>query len=58
MQAYFIFSIGNVRQIITAQYPNCWKTYVECQKTLTQAPDYTQIIGAPSCRPLDVTIGK
>ncbi|KAK9914956.1 hypothetical protein WJX75_002900 [Coccomyxa subellipsoidea] len=44
-EAYFIFSIGNVRQIITAQYPNCWKTYIECQKTLTQAPDYTQIIG-------------
>lgn len=45
-QAYFIFSIGNVRPIITAEYPNCWKTYKECGKTLTQAPDYTQIIGA------------
>ncbi|CAL8468731.1 g8271 [Coccomyxa elongata] len=43
--AYFIFSIGNVRPIITAEYPNCWKTYKECGKTLTQAPDYTQIIG-------------
>jgi len=45
MQAYFIFSIGNIRPIITAEYPNCWKNYSECTKTLTQAPDYTQIIG-------------
>ena len=44
-QAYFIFSIGNIRPIITAEYPQCWKNYSECTKTLTQAPDYTQIIG-------------
>ena len=45
MQAYFIFSIGNIRPLITAEYPECWKTYTQCSKTLTQAPDYTQIIG-------------
>ena len=45
MQAYFIFSIGNIRPLITAEYPECWKTYAQCSKTLTQAPDYTQIIG-------------
>ena len=44
-QAYFIFSIGNIRPLITAEYPECWKTYEQCSKTLTQAPDYTQIIG-------------
>ncbi|BDA43280.1 probable inorganic phosphate transporter 1-3 [Coccomyxa sp. Obi] len=44
-EAYFIFSIGNVRPIITDEYPNCWKIYRECSKTLTEAPDYTQIIG-------------
>lgn len=46
MQAYFIFSIGNIRPLITAEYPFCWKYYETCDKTLTQAPDYTQIIGA------------
>lgn len=45
MQAYFIFSIGNIRPLITAEYPECYKTYAQCSKTLTQAPDYTQIIG-------------
>ncbi len=45
MQAYFIFSIGNIRPLITVEYPECWKLYTVCSKTLTQAPDYTQIIG-------------
>lgn len=36
---------GNIKPIITAQYPACWKTYQKCAKTLTEAPDYTQVIG-------------
>ena len=51
VQPYFIFSIGNIRPLITAEYPECWKTYEQCDKILTQAPDYTQIIGAPPSAP-------
>ena len=45
LKAYFIFSIGNIRPLLVAEYPECWKSYTECTKTLTEAPDYTQIIG-------------
>jgi hypothetical protein len=45
VQAYYIFSIGNIKPILTDEYPDCFKTYTSCEKTLTQAPDYTQIIG-------------
>ena len=48
LQAYFIFSIGNIKPMLTFEYPECWKTYQECSKNLTNAPEYTQIIGAPS----------
>ncbi|KAK9842394.1 hypothetical protein WJX84_005508, partial [Apatococcus fuscideae] len=44
-EAYFIFSIGNVKQIITAEYPLCFSKYVTCDVTTTQVPDYMQIIG-------------
>ena len=37
LQAYFIFSIGNIKPIITAMYPACWQTYRVCDKTLTGA---------------------
>lgn len=36
---------GNVKQIITAEYPLCFSKYVTCDKTTTQVPDYMQIIG-------------
>ena len=31
-----------------SEFPECWKSYAECTKTLTEAPDYTQIIGDSS----------
>ena len=54
LQAYFIFSIGNIRPLLVAEYPECWKSYTECSKTLTEAPDYTQIIGKSSPIPADL----
>ena len=45
LKAYFIFSIGNIRPLLVAEYTECWRSYTECTKTLTEAPDYTQIIG-------------
>ena len=44
-QAYFVFSVGNIKQIFPYEYPSCWKTYATCSKTMTQAPDYMQIVG-------------
>ena len=52
LQAYYIFSIGNIKPIITYEYPDCWKLHRQgCTKPLVQSPEYTQIIGkktAPS----------
>ena len=38
-------SAGNVKQIISTEYPLCFTKYVTCDKTTTQVPDYMQIIG-------------
>lgn len=45
VQAYYIFSIGNIKPILKAQYSDCYKTFEQCPKTLTQIPDYIQIVG-------------
>ena len=39
------WSAGNVKQIISAEYPLCFSKYVTCGVTVTQVPDYMQIIG-------------
>eukprot|EP00891_Asterochloris_glomerata_P003210 jgi/Astpho2/3210/Aster-05736 len=45
-EAYFVFSIGNIAPILSAEYPECWKSYKKgCTKTLTQVPNYIQIVG-------------
>lgn len=44
-EAYFIFSIGNIKPILTAERPNCFSKYKTCNHTLTQIPDYIQIVG-------------
>ena len=48
LQAYYIFSIGNIKPMITAEYPDCWKYHKGgCTFSLVNTPEYTQIIGAP-----------
>ncbi|DBA96631.1 TPA: hypothetical protein ACH3X1_015490 [Trebouxia sp. C0004] len=44
-EAYFVFSIGNIKPILADQYPACWSKYQVCSKTITQIPDYIQIVG-------------
>ncbi|KAL3156851.1 hypothetical protein ABBQ38_001120 [Trebouxia sp. C0009 RCD-2024] len=44
-EAYFIFSIGNIKPILGKQFPNCWTAHKTCGKTITQIPDYIQIVG-------------
>lgn len=42
---YVLFSIGNVRPLLEAAFPACWKNHETCNKTWTQAIDYLEIIG-------------
>ena len=44
-EAYFIFSIGNIKQIFPYEYPDCWSTHKTCTVNMTRAPDYMQIVG-------------
>ena len=44
-EAYFVFSVGNIKQFFPYEYPSCWKTYKTCTINLTRAPDYMQIVG-------------
>ncbi len=36
LQAYYIFSIGNIKPLLKAEYPSCYKTFKTCGKTMTQ----------------------
>ncbi|KAF2763935.1 MFS general substrate transporter [Teratosphaeria nubilosa] len=46
LEGYVLFSIGNVKPLLQAAFPNCWNSpYTECNKTWTQAIDYLEIIG-------------
>jgi MFS family permease len=45
LEAYYIFSIGNIGPLLQKEYPSCWKKYKTCSKTLTQIPSYIQICG-------------
>lgn len=44
-EAYFVFSIGNIKQIFPYEYPSCWKSHITCTVNMTRVPDYVQIIG-------------
>ncbi|KAK9795893.1 hypothetical protein WJX73_010315 [Symbiochloris irregularis] len=44
-EAYFIFSIGNIKPFFSYMYPACYKTHTECSENLTRGADYSQIIG-------------
>ncbi|KAJ4372296.1 hypothetical protein N0V83_004070 [Neocucurbitaria cava] len=45
LEGYVLFSIGNVRPLLQAAFPTCWKTFSICNKTWTQAVDYLEILG-------------
>jgi len=45
LEAYYIFSIGNIKPLLKAEYPDCYKEFKTCGKTLTQIPEYIQIVG-------------
>jgi len=44
-EGYVLFSIGNLTTLFTVAYPDCWKTFKTCSKTLTQTTTYLQIVG-------------
>ncbi|KAF2831526.1 MFS general substrate transporter [Ophiobolus disseminans] len=45
LEGYVLFSIGNVRPLLQAAFPRCWKTHEICSKTWTEAIDYLEICG-------------
>ncbi|KAK7182085.1 pi-transporter a-1 [Paraphaeosphaeria sporulosa] len=45
LEGYVLFSIGNVRPLLQAAFPTCWKTNEVCDKRWTEAVDYLEIIG-------------
>lgn len=44
-EAYFIFSVGNLKPIWTAEYPDCWATHTTCNSKLSDSISYTQVSG-------------
>ena len=48
-EAYYIFSIGNIKPIFSFEYPKCFslagKAGAICNLNETRAPDYSQILG-------------
>ena len=44
-EAYFIFSIGNIGPLLSAEYPQCWKSYkdVSCSYLVKHLPDCLHI---------------
>ncbi|KAK9796270.1 hypothetical protein WJX73_010488 [Symbiochloris irregularis] len=44
-EAYYIFSVGNVKPIWTAEYPDCWVTNQTCKANLLKGLDYSQVAG-------------
>lgn len=43
--SYVLFSIGNIRPLLQAAFPACWKNFEICNQTWTQAIDYLEIVG-------------
>ena len=45
-EAYFVFSVGNLKGIWKAEYPDCFgKNPTACSKSLTDTLTYTQVGG-------------
>ncbi|EGP92313.1 uncharacterized protein MYCGRDRAFT_33628 [Zymoseptoria tritici IPO323] len=46
LEGYVLFSIGNVKPLFAAAYPQCWgKTPTACNETWVQSVDYLEICG-------------
>ncbi|KAF3038450.1 hypothetical protein E8E12_001637 [Didymella heteroderae] len=45
LEGYVLFSIGNVRPLLQASFPQCWTTFEICNEIWTQAVDYLEICG-------------
>ncbi|KAK9474734.1 major facilitator superfamily domain-containing protein [Dipodascopsis tothii] len=45
LEGYVLFSIGNVKSLFTAVWPECWSKYEVCQKEWVSAVDYLEICG-------------
>jgi len=43
--SYVLFSIGNVKPLFQATFPDCWKTFKICNKTWINAIDYLEVSG-------------
>jgi len=47
-EAYFVFSVGNLKNIWKVEYPTCWDTKspnLECSTNLSNSISYTQVAG-------------
>jgi hypothetical protein len=40
-----LFSIGNVKPLFQATFPDCWKSFKICDKTWINAIDYLEVSG-------------
>ncbi|EOA86384.1 hypothetical protein ACJQWK_05980 [Exserohilum turcicum] len=45
LEGYVLFSIGNVRPLLKAAFPDCWGHHKTCDQTWLQAIDYLEICG-------------
>ncbi|KAF1814648.1 MFS general substrate transporter [Eremomyces bilateralis CBS 781.70] len=45
LEGYVLFSIGNVRPLLQAAFPACWKTHEVCDKTWVEALENLEIVG-------------
>lgn len=44
-EAYWVFSVGNLKGIFRAEYPDCWKSHSQCSNGLINSLTYTQVAG-------------
>ncbi|TID17058.1 phosphate transporter A-1 [Venturia nashicola] len=45
LEGYVLFSIGNIKPLLQATFPSCWKDYKTCDKVWVDALDYLEICG-------------
>ncbi|ETI25757.1 hypothetical protein G647_02531 [Cladophialophora carrionii CBS 160.54] len=45
LEGYVLFSIGNIKPLFQAAFPDCWKSNSICDKTWINAIDYLEICG-------------
>lgn len=45
VEGYVLFSVGNLKPLFQAVWPQCWKTYEVCDHQWVNAVDYLEIIG-------------